>query len=272
MLPVHMLFFLDAAILKEPEMRTQARLPRPPSEPGNEDDHHLPWRPLMLPLNALSQADRKARTHSKGQIRRIADSIRHLGFINPVVVDRRRKIVAGIGRFEAARLLGLRAIPVICVEHLSEAQLRAYSLADNRLAERAGWDRQALAVELEELQVLLPEIGLDLSVTGFEPGEVDALLLDFEEDRPNPSDLVEAPTGPAVSRSGDLFVLGKHRLIVGDARQQKTFDRLMHGEMAEMAFLDPPYNVRIARHVGGRGRTKHREFFCASGEMSSGRT
>jgi ParB/Sulfiredoxin domain len=142
MLPVHMLFFLDAAILKEPEMGTQARLPRPPSEPGGEDERHdpmrLPWRPLMLPLNALRQADRKARTHSKQQIRRIADSILHLGFINPIVVDRRRKIVAGIGRFEAAKLLGLRVIPVICVEHLSDAQLRAYSLADNRLAPKSG--------------------------------------------------------------------------------------------------------------------------------------
>ena len=195
--------------------------------------------------------------------------ILHLGFINPIVVDRRRKIVAGIGRFEAAKLFGLNLIPVICVEHLSDAQLRAYSLADNKLGERAGWDREALAVELEELQVLLPEIGLDLTVTGFDPGEVDALLLDFEDDRPNPSDLVEAPTGPVISRSGDLFVLGKHRLIVADARQQETFDRLMHGEMAELAFLDPPYNVRIGGHVGGRGRTKHREFFCASGEMSS---
>ena len=216
----------------------------------------------MLPLNALRQADRKARTHSKRQIRRIADSILHLGFINPIVVDRRRKIVAGHGRFEAAKLLGLKLIPVICVEHLSDAQLRAYSLADNKLAERAGWDRETLAVELEELQVLLPEIGLDLTVTGFEPGEVDALLLDFEEDRPsdgaedepgevdallldfeddrpNPSDLVEAPQGPVISRSGDLFVLGKHRLIVGDARQQETFDRLMHGEMAEMAISGP---------------------------------
>ena len=105
----------------------------------------------------------------------MATSIFHFGFINPIVVDRRRRIVAGHGRFEAAKLLGIRLIPVICVEHLSDAQLRAYSLADNKLAERAGWDREALAAELEELQVLLPEIGLDMTVTGFEPGEVDAL-------------------------------------------------------------------------------------------------
>ena len=254
-------------------MRKSAKLSEPNPELRDErcdpDGMNLPWRPLMLPLNALRQASLKTRTHSKKQIRRIADSILHLGFINPVVVDRRRKIVVGYGRFEAAKLIGLKRMPVICVEHLSDAQLRAYSLADNKLAEGAGWDREAVAIELEELQVLLPEIGLDLSVTGFEPGEVDALLLDFENDRLNPSDIVEPPNGPVVSRSGDLFVLHKHRLIVGDARQRGTFDRLMRGEMAAMAFLDPPYNVRIAGHVGGRGRTKHREFLCASGEMSS---
>jgi DNA modification methylase len=164
----------------------------------------------------------------------------------------------------------LQRIPVIRVEHLSEAQLRAYSLADNKLAEKAGWDREALAVELEELQVVLPEVGLDLAVTGFEPDEVDALLLDSAEDGVNPADDIPEPTrGLPVSRVGDLFVLGKHRLVVGDARESAIFERLMRGEMAEMAFLDPPYNVRITRHVGGRGRIKHREFHCASGEMSS---
>lgn len=163
-------------------MQAAGKRRRRPSGPGNEPDLHnpnLPWQALMLPLNALRPADRKARTHSREQIRRIADSILKLGFINPVVVDRGRRIVAGHGRFEAAKLLGLNLVPVICVEHLSDAQLRAYSLADNKLAERAGWDRETLAIELEELQVLLPEIGLDLTVTGFEPGEVDALLLDF---------------------------------------------------------------------------------------------
>lgn len=113
----------------------------------------------------MRPADRKTRTHSKAQVRQIADSILQFGFINPVVVDGRGKIVAGHGRFEAAKLVGLRHIPVICVEHLTQAQLRAYALADNKLAENAGWDRELLAIELEELQVVLPEIGLDLSIT-----------------------------------------------------------------------------------------------------------
>jgi DNA modification methylase len=233
------------------------------------DPMKLPWRPLMLSPSAIRSADRKTRTHSKGQIRQIADSILHLGFINPIVIDQRGKIIAGHARFEAAKLLSLKRIPVIRVEHLSEAELRAYSLADNKLAETSGYDREVLAVELEELQVLLPEIGLDLSITGFDPGEVDALLLDHGDDRPNPADDgVEMTNGPAVSRVGDLFTLGKHRIIVGDARNADTFDRLMQGEMAGMAFLDPPYNVKIAGHVGGRGQIKHREFTCASGEMS----
>jgi DNA modification methylase len=224
----------------------------------------------MLPPSSLRSAGRRTRTHSKVQIQQIADSILHFGFITPVVIDGRGKIIVGQGRFEAAKLLRLQRIPVIRVEHLSEAQLRAYSLADNKLAEKAGWDREALAVELEELQVVLPEVGLDLTITGFGPDEVDALLLDFAEDRANPADdLPEATRGPPISRTGDVFVLGKHRLVVGDARESDTFERLMRGELAEMAFLDPPYNVKVAGHVGGRGRIKHREFNCASGEMSS---
>jgi DNA modification methylase len=224
----------------------------------------------MLPPSSLRSAGRRTRTHSKGQIQQIADSILHFGFITPVVIDGGGKIIAGQGRFEAAKMLRLQRIPVIRVEHLSEAQLRAYSLADNKLAEKAGWEREALAVELEELQVLLPEVGLDLTITGFGPDEVDALLLDFAEDRANPADDLPEPTrGPPISRAGDVFVLGKHRLLVGDARESDTFERLMRGELAEMAFLDVPYNVKVDGHVGGRGRVKHREFECASGEMSS---
>jgi hypothetical protein len=148
------------------------------TESATPDLMQLPWRPLMLPLSSLRCPDRKTRTHSKAQIQLVVDSILHLGFINPVVIDRRRKIIAGVARFEAFQLLRLKRIPVIQVEHLSDAQVRAYRLADNKLAEKAGWDREELAVELEELQVLLPEIGLDLTITGFDPDEVDALLLD----------------------------------------------------------------------------------------------
>jgi DNA modification methylase len=126
-----------------------------------------------------------------------------------------------------------------------------------------------LAAEFLELQTILPEIGLDLNITGFEPGEVDCILTDLGEDRPNPADELPPLEEVVVAGKGDLFSLGQHRIIVGDAREAQTFKRLMMSETATMAFLDPPYNVKIHGHVGGRGRIKHREFACASGEMTS---
>ena len=220
--------------------------------------------------SALRPAARNPRTHSKKQIRRIADSIEKFGFINPIITDDRGRIIAGYARAEAANLLALTKVPVIRVSHLSEAAVRAYALADNRLAELAGWDRELLATEVQELAVLLPEIDLDLSITGFEPAEIDSLFLDFGSDRPDPADEIpDLSNMPAVSRSGDLFVMGRHRLCVDDARVADSYVRLMRTETAASAFLDPPYNVRIAGHVGGRGRTKHREFTCASGEMTA---
>jgi hypothetical protein len=223
----------------------------------------------MLPISKLRIADHNARTHSKAQIRKIANSIMQLGWINPIVVDRRNKIVAGHARFEAAKLLGLGRVPVIRVEHLNDAQVRAYALADNKLAEDAGWDREALAVEFQELQVELPQIGLDLDITGFEPGEVDAILMDLGSESVDPADEDAQPTNePIVSQPDDLFMLGKHRLIVGDARESDVYGRLMAGELAEMGFYDPPFNLKVSSLVG-RGKTKHREFAVASGELSS---
>jgi DNA modification methylase len=224
----------------------------------------------MCSPHSLRPAARNARTHSKKQIREIADSMVRFGVINPIVVDDRGRIIAGYARTEAAKLLSLEQVPVIRVSHLSEAEIRAYMLADNKLASKAGWDRELLALELQELQLALPEIGLDVSATGFEPGEIDSILLDFGEANADPADQMPALDDDAVvARDGDLFVLGRHRLLVGDARDANAYVRLMRTEMAEMAFLDPLYNVKIDGHVGGRGRTKHREFACASGEMTS---
>ncbi len=142
-------------------------------------------------------------------------------------------------------------------------------LADNKLAENSGWDRELLALELEALQIALPEIGLDLDITGFDPGEIDSLMGDFVERRSDPADEIPEPEEVAVAKPGDLFVLGDHRIIVGDARDREVYANLMGPETAEMAFLDPPYNVKVNGHVGGRGQTKHREFAHASGEMTS---
>jgi hypothetical protein len=191
------------------------------------------------------------------------------GVINPLIVDHQGRIVAGHGRFAAAELLGLKHLPVIRLSHLTEAEMRAYMLADNRLAEKAGWDRELLAIEFEELQIALPEVGLDLGITGFDPGVVDAIMLDFGNDVPHSTDQIsDADGGLPVARKGDLFVLGGHRIVAADARDESSYVALMQGQVAEMAFLDPPYNVKVAGHVGGRGRIKHKEFACASGEMA----
>jgi DNA modification methylase len=224
----------------------------------------------IVAMSRLRSARRNAHQHSKKQIRQIADSIERFGFINPVIVDDQGNVVAGHGRLAAANLLGMRNIGVIRLSHLSEAELRAYMLADNKLTENAGWDRELLAIELKELEVLLPEVGLDLGITGFEPAELDTLMVDFGDENPNPADETPAlDRNVVVAEGGDLFCLGPHRLLVGDARDPQAYDRLMDDELAEMAFLDPPYNVRIAGHAGSRGRTKHPEFLCGSGEMSA---
>jgi DNA modification methylase len=229
----------------------------------------LPWPVEMLPLHRLRPAKRNARTHSKKQVREIANSMARFGVINPIVADANGQIIAGHARVEAARLLGLAQVPVIRVSHLSDAEIRAYVLADNKLAAKAGWDREALAIELQDLQIVLPELGIDLDITGFEPAEVDSIMLDFAEGKKDPADQLPDIEDVEVSRKGELYVLGNHRLIVGDARNFESFKLLMQNDLAEMAFLDPPYNVRIEGHAGGHGRIKHREFACASGEMTS---
>jgi len=236
---------------------------------GGRTEAALPWPIEMLSPRILRPAPRNARTHSTKQVRQIADSMVRFGVINPLIADESGRIVAGHARAEAAKLLGLKLVPVIRLSHLSETEIRAYVLADNKLAEKAGWNRELLAVELEELQIALPEVGLDLEITGFDPGEVDSIMVDFVEGKNNSvAEIPEVDREHLVSRTGDLFVLGNHRLLVGDVRLGDSFIHLMQGESADMAFLDPPYNVKINGHVGGRGRTKHREFAVASGEMT----
>ena len=236
------------------------------SDPINQAPSNLEW----VDPKDLRANPRNARTHSQKQIEAIAQSLRRFRAINPVVIDGRNRILAGHARVDAARMIGLDRLPAVRVTHLTDAQARAYMLADNKLAERAGWDREILLVELQELHAELPEIGLDLDITGFEPGEIEAIFDELLEDRTTPADeLPDAKDIRAVAKSGDLFILGKHRLLVGDARSEDAHSHLMQGDKAAMAFLDPPYNVKVQGHVCGRGQIKHREFTCASGEMTS---
>jgi ParB-like chromosome segregation protein Spo0J len=195
---------------------------------------------------------KNARTHSRKQIRQIAASIRKFGFLNALIVDEANMILAGHGRLEAARLEGVAHVPIVRFSHLSEAQKRAYVIADNKIAEQAGWNRELLAIELGELINLLPVVEL-VSITGFETAEIDLLFADLANARPGPEDVIPSFPETAVTRLGDVWLLGKHRLLCGDTREPKDFDRAMSGALAAAVFCDPPYNLRI-RAIGERGQ------------------
>ena len=218
----------------------------------------------LKPLAALRPYDRDARTHSKKQIKQIASSIERFGFTNPVLVSDDGQIVAGHGRVAAAKLLGMVEVPTIALSHMSEAERRAYVIADNKLALNAGWDKEILAIELQGL------IDLDFNVelTGFSLAEIDLVLDDALAADASSADAIPHVLGQPVSQTGDVWILGRHRLICGDARMRDDYIKLMGNERADMVFTDPPYNVPIDGHVSGLGAIQHREFAFASGEMS----
>lgn len=224
----------------------------------------------MLSIRGLAPWKRNARTHSKKQVRQIADSIKEFGFTNPVLIDRENQILAGHGRVEAAKLLGMDIVPCVRLENMTEAQKRAYVLADNKLALNAGWDMELLAEELKELS--LPEIDIDIGLTGFSIAEVDSILADAAPEEPgNPDDDIPPVVDPETIRCkrGEVWQIGPHRIMCGDARSRDDIAILMHGKLARAVLTDPPYNVKIDGHVGGSGKIKHQEFAMASGEMSA---
>jgi DNA modification methylase len=224
-----------------------------------------------MPVASLKPYAGNARTHSRKQIRQIANSIERFGFTNPVLISDDNEIVAGHGRVEAAKLLGHANVPTLRLSHLTAAERRAYVIADNKLALNAGWDRELLAIELQGLI----EMDFDLELTGFSLAEVDLVLDEAKESSTSGSAAPDDEVPPlgdaasAVSRGGDLWQLGRHRLVYGDCQKALTFETLLTGEQADLIFTDPPYNVPIDGHVCGLGRTRHREFAMAAGEMSS---
>jgi DNA modification methylase len=223
----------------------------------------------MIRTDRLKQNPRNVRTHSKKQIGQVAKSIQECGFVVPILIDENDQIIAGHARRSAAEQLHLQAVPVIVLAGLSEAKKRALCLADNKIPQNAGWDRERLALELTELSELLVEEGLDIEITGFEPVEIDQLQVDFEENSSDPSDEISASDlkGPIITQYGDVWQLHDHRLACGDARNGATVAALMEGQRAAMGFLDVPYNLP-SKTIGGRGHTKHPDFVMASGEMS----
>jgi DNA modification methylase len=229
-------------------------------------------RPLAIvsrPIAALKFNQSNPRLHSPRQIRQISRSISAFGFNVPILVDSDLNIVAGHGRALAAQQLGMKEVPTVSLDHLTEAQARAFTIADNRLTEISAWDDKLLAAQLKELSIL--DLDFSLDATGFEMGEIDFRIegAHLTEKDGDDDAMPKSPSGPPVCREGDLWLLDKHRLYCGSALDSDAFSRLMEGERAEMIFTDPPYNVPIDGHVSGLGAIHHREFAMASGEMDT---
>jgi DNA modification methylase len=225
---------------------------------------------VYRPIEQLKPDATNPRLHRKKQIRQIANSIETFGFNVPILVDRDLHVICGHGRLLAVRELGMTEVPTVCLDHLTPAQARAFMIADNRLTEIATWDDRLLAEQLRDLS--LSGLDFNLEVTGFEMGEIDlriASLDDTRAENADPADIVpEASAGPPVSKIGDLWLLGRHRLLCGSALDTTAFTALMGEERAATVFTDPPYNVEIDGHASGLGAIHHRPFPMASGEMS----
>ena len=202
-------------------------------------DVTLPQKIEILPAADLVPYARNSRTHDDAQVAQIAASIKEFGFTNPILIDEDGGIIAGHGRLSAARKLGIDEVPCLRLGHLTDAQKRAYVIADNRLALNAGWDEEMLKVEFAELG----DLGFDLELTGFDAKEIDAFLADPLEAGLTDDDAVpEVPEEPT-TKLGDVWQLGRHRLMCGDSTSIDAVDRLMDGGKADMVFTSPPYNA-----------------------------
>lgn len=217
-------------------------------------------------VGSLTAHPSNARVHSKRQVRQIAASIKTFGFTNPVLIDRNNTIVAGHGRLQAAELLGMAEVPTIRLEGLTADQVRAYIISDNRLAEKASWDKEILAIELQHIMKVDSDI--DVTITGFEVPEID-LILSQATIKPDPDDEFDIDqTDPLITQSRDLWLLGKHRVLCSNSLEENSFKALMASRCANVVFVDPPYNLVIEGNVSGHGSTHHREFAMASGELN----
>jgi DNA modification methylase len=221
----------------------------------------------LLAIGDLVPAPDNPRKHSRQQVRAIARSIKAFRFTVPILIDKYRKIIAGHGRYEAAKLLGLTQVPVLFLDHLTEIQAKAYRLADNKLSDSSRFDDAMVAAQLKELSELV--LDFDIEAIGFELPELDVRIQSLDNtDTFDKADKFDAVQGPAVSNPGDLWHLGPHRLYCGNALESTSYVTLMEDEKAAVVITDMPYNVAIDGHVSGNGRIKHREFAMASGEMT----
>lgn len=204
----------------------------------------------LVPIGKLVPYVNNARTHSPEQINKLRSSLREFGFINPVIIDRDFGVIAGHGRILAAKEEGIKEVPCVFADHLTKAQKKAYIIADNRMAMDAGWDEELLRVEIEALQAE----AFDLSLTGFDEKELSDLFKDDADVQEDDFDVDAELEKPTFSKSGDVWTLGRHRLVCGDSTKAETFDTLMQGRKANLVVTDPPYNVN---YEGTAGKIKN---------------
>lgn len=204
----------------------------------------------LADINDIIPYIRNARTHSESQIAQIAASIKEFGFLSPILIAEDNTILAGHGRLAAARKLGLKQVPCVKESHLTETQRRAYIIADNKLSLNAGWDEDMLAIELSELQ----GADFDLDLLGFDESELVSIFEDDKEVEDDDFDVEEELNKPCFSKAGDIWTLGRHRLICGDSTKEETYKRLMDGKRANLVVTDPPYNVN---YEGSAGKIKN---------------
>ena len=204
----------------------------------------------LISIDKLVPYINNARTHSSSQIQKLRSSLREFGFINPVIIDCEYNIIAGHGRIMAAKEENIKEVPCVFAEHLTDAQKKAYILADNRMALDAGWDEELLAIELAELE----GFDFDLSLTGFDEKELSSIFDKDKDIEDDDFDVEEELKKPQVSKQGDLWLLGKHRLYCGDSTKSESYDKLMNGVKANLVVTDPPYNVN---YEGSAGKIKN---------------
>src|SRR4029077_17560650 len=224
-----------------------------------------------ISVRSLKPYPRNARRHSKGQIKQIAASIERFGFSNPVLIADDGGIVAGHGRVAAAKLLGIETVPAVRLSHLTEVERRADVIADNKPALNTGRSRELLAIRIQGLV----ELDFEIELTGFSLAEVDIVLAEARESATDGADASIEDTippyrheGPAVTQPGDLWMLGRHKLMCGDARDAGAYAALLGDEIIDLICTDPPYNVPIDGHICGSGRIRHRNFAMGVGEMN----
>ncbi len=212
----------------------------------------------FTPISELKPYEYNAKEHPPKQVQKLANCILKFDFINPIIIDEDKVIMAGHGRYEAAKLLGFTQVPTIMVDHLNKAEVHAYRMADNQMTMMSGNDPDLIRVNLGMIIEMDPSF--ELEIIGFETAEIDLMLDGPTEPKPNPADAAPPVELQAVTQPGDIWQLGAHRLICGDSTKAETYAAVMQDEKAQAVITDPPYAVPIEGHVCGLGKIKHRDF------------